>query len=479
MPYQLDDFYKNLEKKKNHAEGYREYVVYIQAQAAEKASDTKGKEHWKDYLAKIITARQMASQEGEKNTPFQDELENDNKGLNRLAILNTNLWKPLNTLKEDPIYNDMTNDMSVKDIQKACANPGEFTLNLGRRIAHYGQFKGGKQNEHLRSIADKMRETGTRVGGNSPRYEAALKAMSTPVSPWNVCENIKTVKAYLFDKANPRRTKTGKKRFENCMKYLHDTMPPDEFSKYCYDINRQRGSLDRNHKNHISPEMFGKKRSLTEIVNDIRQKHKNGYPITDRDCAVIAAGYELVSKTDPKTGKKLPIDPHAKIDPMDLANATDSIHDSDEMGEWLARQKPEDLENKLMSDFGVEIANYKSDNKRVRADEKAKEEAERKAEEERKKAEDPELKRKEEYDKNMADNKTWKKYTGYLKDNDREAYDKLKDLRANDRDAYEAEKQKYLQQVRAQKQEKENPEPRVEEKKQPVKAGGGPVLGGV
>ena len=100
--------------------------------------------------------------------------------------------------------------------------------------------------------------------GNSSGYDNALAAIRTVknapggASAEEAYRSTQIVLKYLHDKEKVRKRAFGRQRWNDCMTFLKETMPPEEFKKYCDKVNEKRGLTDHpEHSDYVSPERFG------------------------------------------------------------------------------------------------------------------------------------------------------------------------------------------------------------------------------
>ena len=152
-------------------------------------------------------------------------------------------------------------------------------------------------------IVNRMEATGTgtytdigfKRGKNDPEYEAALDAIRDVAegrskTPAEIKKSVDTVKEYLEGKETERGRRFGKERWGQCMMFLKETMPRNEFEAYCRSINVMRGVATRpSSPKYISPEMFGyKKEPVRCIIAETKHRILSGQG-TERDYASLIA----------------------------------------------------------------------------------------------------------------------------------------------------------------------------------------------
>ena len=493
MPWFEDVLEESLSRKKNIAEAYGTYTRYLQSEIGRKKPEERDKKFWQDSLANIVAANQMSADPrsnhdfpedmptmGYNGTTREERVENGKKRrehLEKYMPYGYVAGQGYFGVKSNGIYKAMTERMSNEEMEEACRNPGEFSKNLGKQIDHYKMAsKNQTKRDEARKQAEAMAATGTRIGGNSPKYEAALDAMRNPPNgSADLYQKVQTVKDYLADKAQVRKTQTGRARFENSMKFLQQNMPPDEFAQYCNDINRQRGSQDPKHKDHISPDQFAPARSTDDIAKEMHANVKAGYQMTERDCAVLAASFVMAQPTN--TDRDRQPDFNRKADPATLTRTADEIQRDPTFQEWFKTQTPESLNQAVETGKINSIGNYQKDLEKQRRE--AREAAEKSAQEEQRK--------KEAYDKQMKDSidykKAFREKMHQLKETNPEGYRKLYELHESNPEEYHKQRNEMLSKLPKLPNEPadllgpEAPKESVKQQQAPVK-NNGPELGG-
>ena len=376
MPEKKKALQNALSKSKSVADACKTYGNYLMGEVYNENPETHDKEFWQKSLAKIITANQMAADPESKRefpkdmptlTSENTEKERRESGKKRQKFLDGSMNYIRDRIQYKPIYQAMTERMSNEQMWMACRNPEEFSKKLGRQMAHYEMAakETRSRSDDFQEMARTLEGTGKKIGGNSRRYEAALEAIRNNAEfrvreekEEDVYRNVQTVKDYLSDKAQVRKTQTGRTRFETCMKFLQQNMPPEEFSQYCDDINRQRGAQDVNHKDHISPEQFAPKRATFEIESEMRRNVEAGYQMTERDCAVIAAAHAMVDRRlnqlDPGNIRIFRELRERPIKPERLSEAADKMQSDPKFKEWFKTQTPESL-NKIVKEDNFKV----------------------------------------------------------------------------------------------------------------------------
>ena len=119
--------------------------------------------------------------------------------------------------------------------------------------------------------------------GNSTAYENALASIrgttnltvNGDVSADTAYTSVQNVLKYLDKKESVRTRDFGKVRWNQCMTFLSQAMPPDKFKEYCDKVNAKRGVADNpQHENYVSPELFGSnnhKEALEETMDRINR----------------------------------------------------------------------------------------------------------------------------------------------------------------------------------------------------------------
>ena len=156
--------------------------------------------------------------------------------------------------------------------------------------------------KRAKKIADALDETktGSYTGldiisrlENSDAFEkakAAIRAFSSAESltAGQIKTACDTVLKYLEGKEKRRNREFGRDRWNACMSFLANTMPPDKFEDYCRRVNEIRGVGPGSSK-YVGPENFYVKGTkLESIMNDSKFRISQG-TATLRDYARILA----------------------------------------------------------------------------------------------------------------------------------------------------------------------------------------------
>ena len=130
---------------------------------------------------------------------------------------------------------------------------------------------------------------------NTTRYELALEAIRgiaevKDPSAGEVKSAVEVVKNYLIDKMEVRNRKFGRERFDLCMTFLKEVMPPKEFERYCNSVNKARGvTNDPSSDKYVNPAYYacdGLKSG--DLITEAKRRVRSGKG-TDRDYATIIA----------------------------------------------------------------------------------------------------------------------------------------------------------------------------------------------
>ena len=154
--------------------------------------------------------------------------------------------------------------------------------------------------KHIARRLDRT-ETGSYTGlgvisrrKNSTEFEKAKEAIrrigdADAPSAREVKRSVDTVLAYLGGKEGKRTREFGRRRWTDCMRFLADAMPRDEFEAYCKHVNEVRG-VEPGSKDYIGPENFYPPNvKVSTVINDSIDRIRDGNN-TLRDYArVIAA----------------------------------------------------------------------------------------------------------------------------------------------------------------------------------------------
>ncbi len=158
--------------------------------------------------------------------------------------------------------------------------------------------------------------------GNSTRYENALAAMQNvqkakPLKQDYLDTQIETVKSYLSDKMEKRIRDFGNVRWHQCMTFLKYAMPRKDFENYCAQVNRAREANSPADEDYVSPEMFGRPQTVSELREEILDRVRAGEG-TLHDFAVLSAM------------KSMNLEPGAQVDVSALLTETHKLeYDND------------------------------------------------------------------------------------------------------------------------------------------------------
>ncbi len=158
--------------------------------------------------------------------------------------------------------------------------------------------------------------------GNSTRYENALAAMQNvqkakPLKQDYLDTQIDTVKRYISDKKEKRIRDFGNVRWNQCMTFLKYAMPRKDFENYCAQVNQAREANSPADEDYVSPEMFGKPQTVSELREEILDRVRAGEG-TLHDFAVLSAM------------KSMELAPEAQVDVPALLTETHKLeYDND------------------------------------------------------------------------------------------------------------------------------------------------------
>ena len=164
--------------------------------------------------------------------------------------------------------------------------------------------------------------------GNSRAYTDALEAISRAEKgvqdAKTLYEDTQTVMRYLNGKEKVRARAFGRERWTQCMTYLKNVLPREEFKAYCDEVNQKRG-VDGNprHKNFVTPQSFGPTRfqeAQAELLEDVKTARR------PEDCAALLALRGM--------------DPDQKLDRRRLAEQTQTIMANGTF-QWLMKNPKE------------------------------------------------------------------------------------------------------------------------------------------
>ena len=124
--------------------------------------------------------------------------------------------------------------------------------------------------------------------------KAAIRGLSTmpQPSPQDVKTAVETVRRYTDGKEKRRTRQFGRRRWHDCMRFLADTMPREEFEAYCKNINAIR-DVQVGHPDYVSPEHFYPQlANANYIINDsITRIRENKNTLRDYARVIAVSNY--------------------------------------------------------------------------------------------------------------------------------------------------------------------------------------------
>ncbi len=182
---------------------------------------------------------------------------------------------------------------------------------------------------------------------NSDEFEqakAAMRKIGTDQAPTGA--EMKTacgiVMKYLEGKEKVRTRGFGKTRFDECMSFLAEVMPRDQFEAYCAEINKKRG-VDRLSDDYIGPEnYYPQGTTVRRILRDAKERILRGGE-TLRDYARALA---VIKYADDGAGEILLNENcDTKSDKRYLRLMTDKILADPRFKTFIESMPKEDLQN--------------------------------------------------------------------------------------------------------------------------------------
>ena len=178
-------------------------------------------------------------------------------------------------LMETKAFKELTKDLSDVELAKKIYHPGNFDKEFTKKLEELdlAEYNKRLQDKSCRSklahtarnSAAKMKETGTGVyllgvkrGSNSGMYDRAVLAMQQAAKNPDAAttmKSVQTVKEYLSNKMTRRKSPSGRERWKDCMEFLHEAMPEEEFKEYCDQINAAR-KVKKGSSDYIEPKDF-------------------------------------------------------------------------------------------------------------------------------------------------------------------------------------------------------------------------------
>ena len=220
-------------------------------------------EDLKNSLAMVLALRRMSV----------DPAHKDHKKIRSKAAMGKAV-----AIKETAAFKELTKNMTIDELAKKIGCPGNFDKAYTAKVKELdiAKYKNMLQSEDYQKkmansalkAANKMEETGTGVymfgikrGSNSGMYDRAVIAMKRAHENKDAAttfQSVQTVKEYLSNKMTKRHSPSGQNRWEDCMEFLHETMPKEEFEEYCREVNNVR-DVKEGDKDFVKPEQFAPK----------------------------------------------------------------------------------------------------------------------------------------------------------------------------------------------------------------------------
>ena len=216
--------------------------------------------------------------------------------------------------------------------------------------------------QRLQAISAGLQATGTgSYAGvsrtkNTDDFAAAKLAVATIANaPENAPPTGKTVKTavdtvltYLNGKEKRRGSDFGRERWNDCMKFLAETMPRKDFETYCTHVNEVRG-VGPGHANYVGPETFYPRCSARYVLSDSVNRivtRKN----TMRDYARVIAMHSIA-------GRYPNVDPGNLILENDnqrrqLVSETERVMDDPRLATFISKTNAKTLRDMLKNGAG-------------------------------------------------------------------------------------------------------------------------------
>ena len=250
----------DLDDQKNGISAYTDNIPALWNNVKNNPKMSEELKNW--HLSTILAVNALARQaRKDKNTEL---LTNDNIEAEAEKIRNSTAYKEL-FLKGAPKYTDESSaDRLMADYDKNVKKIAAYRVPKGQQPRLSGR---------LEPVVSAMERTGSGrmikfiprgpLFGNSTGYKNALAAIKTVkdqkdrLTAEQVYDSTKIVMNYLDGKEKVRTRAFGRERWNDCMTFLKQTMPPDKFKEYCDSVNVKRGvANDPNHKDYVTPESF-------------------------------------------------------------------------------------------------------------------------------------------------------------------------------------------------------------------------------
>ena len=362
---------EEAEKKKQQEEEardrnkpqYKNDVTRMIHEAASRVPEDAGEKEWRNALDQAFVFKTIAR---------MDYIKSDRDEIKPEEAKEADIGWAAEELRDtilDPMYKAVRDSMNKQELQEAARNPGLFIDNLSNVKKHYTKVSDVSGMErhvsnlalnHLASTGTGKDALGVTRSKNSAEYENMMTAMRNTVggyskdaSPLELAARdykaVEATKKYIETHKSPRRTKTGRERFNMAMTILAAKMPRNEFEKYVNNLNVERGARS-GEKNYLDAKQFIATTPEREIASERDELEQTRFSpsmrVTKEQAAKIAALYELNAEEVPGQ-KEYRLNQKKPISLADLNRKTEEILRNDSFEAWYKKTPQKDLQNAL------------------------------------------------------------------------------------------------------------------------------------
>ena len=381
------------ERRRNNPEpDYPNDISRMIDKAAANVPEDAGEKEWRNALDKAFVLKTMAR---------MDYIKTDGDEIKPEKAKEEDIGWAAEELRDtilDPMYKAVRDSMNKQELQEAARNPGLFIDNLSNVKKHYTKVSDVSEMEkhvsnlalnHLVSTGTGKDALGATRSKNSAEYENMITAMRNTVggyskdaSPLELAARdykaVEATKKYIETHKSPRRTKTGRERFNMAMAILAAKMPRNEFEEYVNNLNVERGARS-GEKNYLDAKQFiatTPEREIASERDELERMRFSSYEyVTKEQAAKIAALYELNAEEVPGQ-KEFRLNQKKPISLADLNRKTEEILRNDSFEAWYKKTPQKDLQNALQEN-PAKIGFYKHELRQMLNKEEARAEREK------------------------------------------------------------------------------------------------------
>ena len=155
-------------------------------------------------------------------------------------------------------------------------------------------------------------------------------------------EAIDAADNYIRTHKSPRRTKTGRERFNQALRILGAKMEPDTFINYVEQLNQDRGVTDKNSEHYLNADEFIYTSQERELAEARKNLNREDWEAPPTQMTKIVAAYETVNhKKDAKEGDD------QLISVAELHEKAKNKWDDPLFREWFSKKGQENIKKRL------------------------------------------------------------------------------------------------------------------------------------